>query len=56
MNIEMSTETVNVMGYSSVPILSYMSNRSITTNLTFQAVPRKNGSLCEITVKEIDHV
>lgn len=52
-NIEMTSETVDVMdGYGSRPILQLMSNRSITTNLTFQAVPRKNGSLCEITIKE----
>lgn len=52
MNIEMSTETVDVIGYGGVPIYSLVSNRSMTTNLVFQAVPRKNGSLCEIVVKE----
>ena len=52
MNIEMSAETVNVIGYGGVPIRSHVSNRSMTTNLTFQAVPRKNGSLCEVVIKE----
>ena len=52
MNIEMSSETTNVIDYRGAPISSFISNRSMTTNLTFQAVPRKNGSLCEIMIKE----
>lgn len=52
MNIEVTSETVDVMGYGNVPILSCESNRSVTTNLMFQAVQRKNGSLIEITMKE----
>lgn len=52
MNIEMSTETVDIRDCGNAPILSLISNRSLTTNLTFQAVPRKNGSLCEITMQE----
>lgn len=52
MNIEMTSETVDVMGYGNAPILSCISNRYVTTNLTFQAVPRKNRSLIEITTKE----
>lgn len=52
MHIEMSTETVDVVDIMGAPILSHISNRSLTTNLVFQAVPRQNGSLCEIVVKE----
>lgn len=52
MNIEMNTETVDVTDYRGASVFSLISNRSLTTNLTFQAVPRKNGSLCEITMKE----
>jgi hypothetical protein len=52
MSIEMNTETTDVVDYKGTYILSCVSNRSMTTSLTFQAVPRKNGSLCEITMKE----
>lgn len=52
MSIEMTSETVDCVDYKGAPILSLLSNHSITTNLTFQAVPRKNGSLCEVTIKE----
>ena len=51
-NIEMNSETVDAVDYRGIPILSLSYNHSMTTNLTFQAVPRKNGSLCEITMKE----
>lgn len=52
MNIEMTTETVDCCDYNGTPILSCISGRSMTTNLMFQAVPRKNGCLCTIMVKE----
>lgn len=52
MNIEITSETTEAIGYRGVPITSLVSNHSMTTNLVFQAVPRKNGSLCEIAVKE----
>ena len=53
MNIEMSSETVDAYNYVGGPRLcSFTTNKNMTTNLTFQAVPRKNGSLCEIVVKE----
>lgn len=51
MNIEMSTETIDIMDRNT-PILSCVSSRSMTTNLIFQAIPKNNGSLCEITIKE----
>lgn len=49
---EMSSETTDVIDYRGAPILSLVSNRSMTTNLVFQTVSRKNGNLCEIVVKE----
>lgn len=52
MDIEMTSETTDVIGDYGVPIFSLISNRSVTTGLTFQAVPRKNGSLFEMVVKE----
>ena len=52
-NMEMTSETVDAVDYyRGVPVASLVCNRSVTTNLTFQAVPRQNGSLCEITIKE----
>lgn len=49
-NMEMTSETVDAVDYRGVPVVSLVCNRSVTTNLTFQAVPRKNGNL--ITIKE----
>lgn len=52
MSIETSAETTDVMDCRGIPIHSLITNCSMTTNLTFREVPRKNGSLCEIVVKE----
>ena len=52
MNIEITSDITEVIDYRGASILSLVSNRSMTTNLVFQAVPRKNGNLCEIVVKE----
>jgi hypothetical protein len=52
MNIEMTSDATEVIGYRGAAIASLVSNRSMTTNLVFQAMPRKNGSLCEIVIKE----
>lgn len=51
-NIEITSDTTEAIGYGGVRTASLISNRSITTNLAFQAVPRKNGSLCEVVIKE----
>lgn len=50
MNIEMSTETVDCIDVLGSVVHSYVSGRSLTTNLTFQAVQRNNGSLCTVVI------
>jgi hypothetical protein len=52
MNIEFTTETTDLLDAKNTPILSCISGRSMTTNLVFQAVPRKNDSLCTVVIKE----
>ena len=52
MNIEMSSETIDALNPLGTRLCSLTTNRYMTTNLTFQAIPRKNGSLCEIVMKE----
>ena len=48
--IEMSTETTDC--YSSFgKVLSYTSNRSLTTNISFAGIPDKNGNLMTMTVE-----
>lgn len=50
--MEMATDTVDITDGCGVSIAAYASNRTVTTNLSFAAVPRQNGSLVEIVRKE----
>lgn len=50
-NIEMSAETVDCTDALGNIVHSYTSGHSLTTNLTFQAVQRQNGSLCTVSIE-----
>lgn len=53
MEIEMTSETVDIMGGRNERLHQVVTGHTVTTNLSFQAVPRKNGSLIELyTVEE----
>lgn len=51
--IELSTETVDCYaGYGSSKLLSFISNRELTTSVDFVGIPDKNGNLITMTVEE----
>jgi hypothetical protein len=52
MNIEFSAETVDCTDALGCCVSSLTTGYSCTTNLTFQAVPRKDGSLCIVKMEE----
>ena len=52
MNVEISSDTVDVMDGRGCVVQLLRSSPVCTTNLTFQAVPRKNGEMITVTVKE----
>ena len=49
--IEMSTDTVNCCDIIGMEVASYISNKSLTTNISFMGIPDKNGDLIAITVE-----
>lgn len=49
--IEMSTDTVNCCDVIGREVASYISNKSLTTNISFMCIPDKNGDLIAITVE-----
>lgn len=48
--IEMSTDTVDCYVHND-KVVSYISNRSLTTNISFMGIPDKNGNLMTMTVE-----
>lgn len=49
--IEMSTDTVNCYDIIGREVASYISNKSLTTNISFMGIPDKNGNLMTMTVE-----
>lgn len=48
--IEMSTDTVDCYA-NNAKITSYISNKSLTTNINFIGIPDQNGNLMTMTVE-----
>lgn len=52
MSIDISSETVDCIDACGCVVQSMIANRTCTTNLTFQAVPRKCGEIITVAIKE----
>ena len=52
MSIEISSETVDCTDSRGCVVQTMMSNQTCTTNITFQAVPRKSGEIITVAINE----
>ena len=53
MSIELSSETVDAVGFGGIPICSFTRGMSLTTNLSFEAVVSDtHHNLCTIVIEE----
>ena len=50
--IEMTVDTTDYIGKYSEKLHSHVSNRGLTTNVSFSGIPDKNGNLMTMTVEE----
>ena len=52
MSMELNTETTDCVDVFGHTVCSFTSRQSLSTNITFQAVQRKNGSLCTVVIEK----